>query len=508
MKKINRKLVLVLAILLSAVWVLSACDKSTPPADTTDNQNTVSAEVTDASSEGETDPSSEGETDSAEDTQPSVSDTLNEAEATALLQKAIAATEKKNAYQCVMSMGMSMGDMDLGVTKITETTDGAGHIFLVEAEGVKTQYVILSDKVYITETFDGETAYTVVTLENEEQKAYVMEMYGEGMSKPGSDMSADQFVGLSGKRNSDGSVTLTATGLSDELLSELLGETEETMGEMTLNLKSATLTVNAAGLLSGMTLDADMSSTISEGGMSMEFSVSMTVSMTVDYGTYTVFTPDNTTEYEEVSFEEYFLYWPSEEEAALAGLPLDQDSYIIGAEDSEYSVDDQMIQLSIYPQAYEGKTFTVYGVVSEAEDDEGNVMTVLSVGEFMLVRFHCAEGVTAPEYGDSVKITATFERVSENAYGYSDYSMKITACEVLAKGVGPNGGRIMYVTTGALNVRTSSDTSSTENILGTLTYGDAVEVFDQDENGWWRIEFNGQTAYISYKYVSETKPEA
>jgi uncharacterized protein YgiM (DUF1202 family) len=33
-----------------------------------------------------------------------------------------------------------------------------------------------------------------------------------------------------------------------------------------------------------------------------------------------------------------------------------------------------------------------------------------------------------------------------------------------------------------------------------------VEVFEQDAKGWYRIEFNGQKAYISNKYVSETKP--
>ena len=81
-----------------------------------------------------------------------------------------------------------------------------------------------------------------------------------------------------------------------------------------------------------------------------------------------------------------------------------------------------------------------------------------------------------------------------------------TSCEVLGEAKGPNGGRLMYITASSLNVRTSSDTSSSANILGQLSHGDMVEVFEQDEKGWYRIEFNGQKAYISNKYVSETRP--
>ena len=117
-------------------------------------------------------------------------------------------------------------------------------------------------------------------------------------------------------------------------------------------------------------------------------------------------------------------------------------------------------------------------------------------------------GVKAPVFGDSVKITATFENTVDKGYDsdYLCYTMMVSECEVVAHGVGPNGGRIMFITASSLNVRASSDTSSSANILGTLSLGDAVEVFDQDEKGWWRIEFNGQTAYISNKYVSETRP--
>ena len=89
---------------------------------------------------------------------------------------------------------------------------------------------------------------------------------------------------------------------------------------------------------------------------------------------------------------------------------------------------------------------------------------------------------------------------------FTCYTMMVSAAEVLGEAKGPNGGKLMYITASSLNVRTSSDTSSSDNIIGTYSKGDLVEVFEQDANGWYRVNYNGQKAYISYKYVSETKP--
>ena len=188
------------------------------------------------------------------------------------------------------------------------------------------------------------------------------------------------------------------------------------------------------------------------------------------------------------------------------GLPLGNDSYVIGAEDSQFSADEQFLLLVSHPSAYEDKTFVIYGTVGE---DEELGVSVINAGDYGTFYYYCSDGVSKPAYGDTVKITATFINTADKGYNsdYYCYTMLVSECEVLAHGMGPNGGRIMFITASSLNVRTSSDTSSSDNILGTLSYGDTVEVFEQDEKGWWRIEFNGQTAYISNKYVSETRPE-
>ena len=51
----------------------------------------------------------------------------------------------------------------------------------------------------------------------------------------------------------------------------------------------------------------------------------------------------------------------------------------------------------------------------------------------------------------------------------------------------------------------SSDLVS-DNVIGTYSKGDLVEVFEQDGNGWYRVVYNGRNGYVNGKYLSETRP--
>lgn len=62
---------------------------------------------------------------------------------------------------------------------------------------------------------------------------------------------------------------------------------------------------------------------------------------------------------------------------------------------------------------------------------------------------------------------------------------------------------VYYVTATKLNVRSEPNTAC--EILGSLTYGDAVEILGV-ENGWCRISYLGELAYISAEYVSPSQP--
>ncbi|WP_416828354.1 SH3 domain-containing protein [Ectobacillus polymachus] len=62
-----------------------------------------------------------------------------------------------------------------------------------------------------------------------------------------------------------------------------------------------------------------------------------------------------------------------------------------------------------------------------------------------------------------------------------------------------------YVTADGLNIRSGAGAQS--DILNTITRGDKVQVSGED-NGWFKVTFNGQTGYINKKYVSQAQVEA
>ena len=216
----------------------------------------------------------------------------------------------------------------------------------------------------------------------------------------------------------------------------------------------------------------------------------------------TVTEPAETT----VAPEETTVFEPpvvNPDEAAAAGLPVDGNTYTVGGENPASDPKAQYDYLTVYAHAYEDKTFTLYGNIGE--DERGNV--TLSVGEGMAFVVYF-DGVEEPMIGSYVKVDATFAKTVDRGdyVDFGCFTMMATACEVLGEAKGPNGGKLMYITASSLNIRTSSDTSTSDNIIGTYSKGDLVEVFEQDSKGWYRVVYNGQNAYISNKYVSETKP--
>ena len=60
------------------------------------------------------------------------------------------------------------------------------------------------------------------------------------------------------------------------------------------------------------------------------------------------------------------------------------------------------------------------------------------------------------------------------------------------------------MTASALNVRTAPDL--TAGILGTEPQGDEVKITGE-ENGWYQVNYQGQTAYVSAEYISPEEPD-
>ncbi|MCD7807927.1 MAG: SH3 domain-containing protein [Erysipelotrichaceae bacterium] len=63
---------------------------------------------------------------------------------------------------------------------------------------------------------------------------------------------------------------------------------------------------------------------------------------------------------------------------------------------------------------------------------------------------------------------------------------------------------VYVINTSTLNIRSGASTSYSQ--IGTLSKGTSVKRTGTSDAGWSRIEYNGQTAYASSKYLSTTKP--
>ena len=487
MKHIKR-LCLFLCLLLTLIAAFTACDSKNPTADTTASDTTASTEApTNAPDETTTEAPTEAETEAPVD--------LSADELKALLEAAL----HLNTENAQISIQASMG----GEKYSDQIIQVSGNDFMMESDimGFKTKLIALGEQVYYYISMDdGETVsemrYVLTPSAEDREELYTSVVLANSTTELEGDMTTMLLNStMAGKKHADGTVELTCTELSSDLIALLMGE----------SMEGATLsfdfTLDAEGRMTLMRFTIDMPAELT-GGDPMSI-VSETV---VNYDPAPITAPADADQYAPSTYDELFgivLPDPDYEEVAGLGLPVDGDNYTIGGENSAHDPVDQMAILYLYAHAYENKTFTLYGNLIETED--GNL--VVSVGEDLEIPVYWSQG-SAPTVGSYVKVTGVFTRTVDmgDYMDFDCFTMMVSATEVLGEAKGPNGGRLMYITASSLNVRTSSDTSSNDNIIGTYSKGDLVEVFEQDAKGWYRVSYNGQTAYISNKYVSETKP--
>ena len=480
-----------IVLLLTLALLVTACggDKSTDTTTDTPVIEAPTAGVTDTPTQpSETQPETEAET------APPADLTADE------LKTLLAAALAMETGDAAVSIKTTMNGTLLSQQVMTQK----GEDFLAEssAEGASERVLTVGDTAYCFMSVSDGTNKTelryVLKVTSEEKEELAALYLGEGASVSVDDAELTEGLlnsTLSGKKYTDGRVELTCSGLDSSLTEILMGEAMEGAA-LTFDF-----TLDAEGRMTFMRFTVTLSAELT-GGEAMTISSETTV----DYSPAAITAPADAADYAEASYDELFGFQLPEidpEEATALGLPVDGDNYTVGGEGAAVSAEEQFYFLYLYAPYYADKTFTVYGNVTE--DESGNL--VISVGEDMSFAVYF-DGVSAPASGSYVKITATFEKTVDmgDYVDFDCFTMMVTACETLGEAVGPNGGKLMFITASSLNVRTSSDTSSSANILGQLSHGDMVEVFEQDEKGWYRIEFNGQKAYISNKYVSETRP--
>ena len=114
------------------------------------------------------------------------------------------------------------------------------------------------------------------------------------------------------------------------------------------------------------------------------------------------------------------------------------------------------------------------------------------------------------EMPDSVKTESAFENAKEAETAVKAETeteteeMQTEAMEEIV--VTPfEAAKTMYATI-ALNVRKGPSTDY--EVVGHLANAQAAEVTGQADTGWYQITLNGENAFVSHKYMSETKVEA
>ena len=477
-----------LALLLTAVLLLAACDKGNTPTDSDTAETPVTQAPTDTPTDTPTEAPTEGET-----TPPAE---LTAAELKTLLAAALA----KETGDATVTVKASMN----GEVYSNQILTQKGEDFKAEliSDGATEILAIVGDKAYYTFTVTDESSDTderYVLTPTAEEREKLLALFGSETNMSDEELTEGLLNStLTGQKLADGTVELTCADLDSDLVALLMGEPMEGA------ILSFDFTLDAEGRMTRMVFTVVLSGELL-GGEALTVSSETSVSYTAE----AIEAPANAADYTPATYDELFSITyadPEPEEAAAAGLPLDGDNYTVGGEDPAVDPLQQYYLLYFYPHSYADKTFTVYGNV--LEDENGNL--ILSLGEEACFYLYF-DGVSAPATGSYVKVTATFTRTVDmgDYMDFDCFTMVAAACEVLGEAKGPNGGKLMFVTASSLNVRSEPD-SSKDNKVGLLNNGEMVEVLETGfgDGSWVKIVFDCDAgyAYVSGKYLSQDRP--
>ena len=457
--------------------------EDTPPS--TDTEPTPTESQTERETEATT--SHQTEADPETDTEPPAPVPLTAEEARALLSAALS----KGMGQVAVTLRTERN----GDVISQESFARRGEDFFVElrGDGITEGITVVGSRAYylllIPKDFPPVEKRLVTSITAGERET----LYTRYMTRDGLPVFEDEALiqgilngTLEGLRYSDGRVELTCRGLDGRLGEGLFG-----------------MSLEGSSLQFSFSLDRDVRVTLLRGTAYRSGGGTVSAEMQVNYTPDAIGLPADAAGYIPTTYADIFVTQPPEadpEAAAAAGMPLDRQQYTLIGGNYLYDPSEQYEFLSQYPYSYAGKTFVLYGVLTKGDGGK----TLLSLGSGMEFSVTFDKG-TLPVEGSYVKLTATYRKVAEGL-DHTAYAMAVSACEVLEVAKGPNGGKLMYVTSAGLNVRTSSDVSVSDNVIGTYSKGDLVEVFEQDGNGWYRVVYNGRNGYVNGKYLSETRP--
>ncbi len=140
-------------------------------------------------------------------------------------------------------------------------------------------------------------------------------------------------------------------------------------------------------------------------------------------------------------------------------------------------------------------------------------VTTKSTGKATVTLTPDSSGITDVNAEEFVTVSPQTDTVTVNAKSTSTGNSGSSSSESGSTGSGSNQtskpsfssvNQTVYATS-SVNVRASYTTSS--SIIGSLSAGDSVTRTGVGSNGWSRVTYNGQTAYINTEYLATQKPE-
>ena len=137
---------------------------------------------------------------------------------------------------------------------------------------------------------------------------------------------------------------------------------------------------------------------------------------------------------------------------------------------------------------------------------ESDIVTMEGIcdNEWVQIDFDGESGYVSMGYvkpvDESVSLDALLEQVK--ALGAED--IEESTEESSAEESSTGEGQFAWATTD-VNVRKGP--KSSYEAIGYLKQGESVKVLDSSDAWWWKVEFNGQEAYISVQFLTTEKPE-
>ena len=400
------------------------------------------------------------------------------------------------------------------VTEVQNTRikkDGSNFFMSYAMDGEEmVGYTLLQDTAYVN--IFGTKEYFLMTADQRAELLVDMDLVEDENTEIIEYIyTAEDFNGLTGVVNADGSVTITVPSVSEDVMSQLVFTDSDAINLMQ-TLDSYVVVIDPEGRLVSVTYQVTVSYDYEADGATVSVRIVSQAENTYAYADVVIQEPENQAEYMRTTFDVYMGYAPDAMIAAAWGLALDADSYTLDASNQMYDVERQYELISTYPGCYANKTFTIVGYMVAPEGDTATYIKLTEdSGDFIALVF--SEGVQAPADGEQIQIVATFVQVDDTCEGanFLCFAMQVTEVEVLSADQGDEDipqGTFMYVNTVTSPLRVRTGPSTDYEIIGSLPRGTRIDVLSIAD-GWATIVFAEGAdgiGYVSASYISETQP--